>query len=157
MKLKSQVNRLDSWGFFQSLSPDSPATENLDLLHPGSSEAMKRFLHKGHICFPAIKQFPCLSSLVEGYIDPSIMYSKKLHCMHVSFPLSSGLEWQLLYVWSKLVFSSLAPCFGTGKWIPYIVSPGSEFILAAKAVGMLLSKTYLVTDQIEFEENTATA
>lgn len=29
---------------------------------------------------------------MEGYIDPYIMYSKELHCMHVSFFLSSGLE-----------------------------------------------------------------
>lgn len=110
MKLQLQVNKLDSWGHFQSLSSDGPATENLDLLHPDSSEAIKRFLHKGHIYFPAIKQFSCLSSLAEGYIDPYIMYGEELHHMHLSFSLSSGLEWQLLYVWAKLVVLSLASC-----------------------------------------------
>lgn len=92
MKLQLQVNRLDSWGVFQALSLHGSTTENLHLLHPDSSEAIKRFLHKGHIYFTAIKQFSCLSSFTEGYIDPYIMYGKELHCMHVSFFLSSGLE-----------------------------------------------------------------
>lgn len=47
--------------------------------------------------------------------------------------------------------------FGTGKQIPYIVPSGSEFSLAAKAMGILLSKNYLVTEQIEFEENTCSS
>lgn len=136
MKLQLQVNWLDSRGLFQSLRPDSPATENLGLLYPDSSEAVKKFLHKGHIYFPAIKQFSCLSSLVVGYIDPYIMYGKELTICMCLFPfllawISSGLEGQLLYVWAKLVVSSLASCLAqVSRFLTqFFLAPSSFWLL----------------------------
>lgn len=82
MKLHLQVNRLDS-GVFQALSPHGSITENLDLMHPDNSEAIKRLLHKGYIYIIAIKQFSCLNSFLEGYINPYIMYGKEIHHMYV--------------------------------------------------------------------------
>lgn len=75
MKQRLQVNRLDSWGLFQSFSPSGPATEKVDL-HPDNREAIKRFRHKGHIYFPSVKQFSCLTSLEEEYVDQYKMYGQ---------------------------------------------------------------------------------
>lgn len=70
--------------FFSPLALMVQATEKVDL-HPDGREAIKRFWHKGHTYFPAIKQFSCLLSLEEGYIDPYITFGQELHCTSVSF------------------------------------------------------------------------
>lgn len=154
MKLHLQVNRLDSGGVFQASSLHGSITENLDFLHPDNSEAIKRLLHKGYIYFIAIKQCSCLNSFLEGYINSYIMYGKEIHHMHVFLPF-------FWFGMTILICLSQVSCFipglwfGSGRQILYIVLSGSRFILDAETVGVLLSKMYLVTKQIEFEESTA--